>query len=439
MNNKKTTIKALVFGSMAAIVVIFAFAACNPEDTDFGRDLTDPSAWYNGTLCDTLSIEAYTCREDSMTTSNYLNGVIGVLQNNVFGKTEAAMYTQAALSTTGGISFERDVVDSIVVSLAITDFFSTDVKDSNYVYTARMRVIPLADPMYPDSTYYACSDVQCLRMIFFDSVLRISKKDTVVRMKLNSSAMSIFQNQSYVDNEDFQTALRGFKISLEPEGADADNMMMYINYAAATTGLTVHFHSDNDTLPLKYSFVFSGTSAAHFNSYRHTYTTAPLSVFQTNVNDSVAGESKLYLQPLGGTFVKMRFPTLKQWSAQHPNAVIHHAQLIFPVDDATTAVGETSVRLISYRYQNNGTVALIPDMMDALLSEGFDGRYDAAKKQYRMRVSRQIQQTIVGGTNGDMAIYIDARRISAKQVLLCGTDKTMPKHVKLEIIYSETK
>ena len=81
MNNKKTSIKALVFGSMAAIVMIFAFAACNPEDTDFGRDLTDPSAWYNGTLCDTLSIEAYTCREDSMTTSNYLNGVIGMLQN----------------------------------------------------------------------------------------------------------------------------------------------------------------------------------------------------------------------------------------------------------------------------------------------------------------------------------------------------------------------
>lgn len=439
MNNKKISIKALVISAITLMTGFFLFTACNPEDTDFGRDLTDPSAWYNGTLCDTLSIEAYTCREDSMTTSNYLNGVIGMLQNSVFGKTEATMFTQAALSTTGGISFERDVVDSVVLSLAITDFFSTDLKDSNYVYSARMKVVPLADPMYVDSTYYACSDVQCLRQVYFDNSMRISKKDTVVRMKLNSSIMSIFQNKSYANNEEFQTALRGFKISLEPEGADADNMMMYINYAAAATGLTVHFHSDNDTVPLKYTFVFSGTSAAHFNSYRHTYTASPLSVFNTNVDDSVAGTRKLYLQPLGGTFVKLRFPTLKQWSAQHPNAVIHHAQLVLPVDDATTALGESAARLICYRYQSNGTVALIPDMMDALLSEGFDGRYDADKNQYRMRVSRQVQQAVTGSTNGDMAIYIDARRVSAKQVLLCGTDKAMPKHVKLEIIYSETK
>ncbi len=439
MNNKKISIKALVISAITLMTGFFLFTACNPEDTDFGRDLTDPSAWYNGTLCDTLSIEAYTCREDSMTTSNYLNGVIGMLQNSVFGKTEATMFTQAALSTTGGISFERDVVDSVVLSLAITDYFSTDLKDSNYVYSARMKVVPLADPMYVDSTYYACSDVQCLRMVYFDSFMRISKKDTVVRMKLNPSIMSIFQNKSYANNEDFQTALRGFKISLEPEGADADNMMMYFNYAAAATGLTVHFHSDNDTVPLKYSFVFSGTSAAHFNGYRHTYTSAPLSAFEANVNDSVAGTQKLYLQPLGGTFVKMRFPTLKQWSEQHPNAVIHHAQLILPVDASSDAIGENAQRVLCYKYVENGKVSLIPDMMDALLSGGFDGGYNSDKRQYRMRISRQIQQVVSGAPDYGLALYIDARRTSAKQTILCGTDKALPNHVKLEIIYSETK
>lgn len=437
----RTTISNLQRMLACAILVAVAslFSACNTEDTDFGRDLTDPSAWYNGTLCDTLTVTAYTCREDSMTTSNYQNGIIGVLQNNIFGRTEAVMFTQAALSTSGGISFESDIIDSVVVSLAVTDFFSTDPKDSNYVYSARMRVMPLADPMYPDSTYYACSDIQCLRMVYFDSSMQIAKKDSVVRMKLNSSILPIFQNHVYADNDAFVTALRGLKIILEPEGTDANNMMMCVNYAASATGLTVHFHSDNDTVPLKYSFVFSGTSAAHFNGYRHTYTSAPLSAFEANVNDSVAGTQKLYLQPLGGTFVKMRFPTLKQWSEQHPNAVIHHAQLILPVDASSDAIGENAQRVLCYKYVENGKVSLMPDMMDALLSGGFDGGYNSDKRQYRMRISRQIQQVVSGAPDYGLALYIDARRTSAKQTILCGTDKALPNHVKLEIIYSETK
>ena len=436
---KKTTI-GLISSIICTAFVLLSYTSCTNEDTDFGRDLTDPSAWYNGTLCDTLSLEAYTCREDSMTTSNYMNGVIGIMQDNVFGKTEAAMYTQAALSTTGGISFQNDVIDSVVVSLAITDFFSNDKKDSNYVFSARMKILPLADPMSPDSTYYSCSDIQCLRMIYFDSSLRIKITDTVVRMKLIKSAiMPIFENKVYGNNEEFQTALKGLKIILEPEGSDANNMMLCVNYAASNTGLNVHFHSDNDTLPLKYSFVFSGSSAAHFNSYRHIYTTSPLSVFESNVKDSVSGTQKLYIQPLGGTYIKMRFPTMKQWSEQHPNAVIHHAQIVLPVDASSDNTGDKAKRLLCYRYRTSDTVALIPDMMDALLSGGFDGNYDSDKNQYRMRVSRQIQQMVSGVPNYGLAMYIDARRISPYKTILCGTDKTLPKHAKLEIIYSETK
>lgn len=439
MNTPKISVKGIFSIGATVILCFLVFASCKNEDTDLGQNLTDPSALYDGTLCDTLTISAYTCREDSMTTSNYQNGLIGVLQNSVFGKTEAAMYTQAVLSTSGGISFESDIVDSVVVSLAITDFFSTDKKDSNYVYTARLRVIPLADPMYPDSTYYSCSDIQCLRMVYFDSVLRIKATDTVVRMKLNASVMPVFENKVYANNAAFVDAFKGLKISLEPEGADVDNMLMSINYAASATELAVHFHSNNDIVPLKYSFVFSGTSAAHFNSYRHTYTSAPLSDFNTNVKDSVQGTRKLYLQPLGGTFLKMRFPTLKQWAAQHPNAVVHHAQVILPVDEETSSVGEVAQRVLCYKYLSNGKVSLIPDMMDALLNGGFDGNYDNAKKQYRMRISRQIQQVVSGAPDYGLAIYIDARRTSAKQTILCGTDKSLPNHVKLEIIYSETK
>ncbi len=427
-----------LLAGVTALVAVMFFTACTNEDTDFGQNLTDPSAWYNGTLCDTVSVSAYTLREDSMSTYNYMNGVIGVLQNSVFGKTEAVMYTQAALSTTGGISFESDIIDSVVVSLAITSMFSTDTKDSNYIYSARIAVQPLAEAL-SDSIYYACNEVAAAPETYFDQTVAIKAKDTVVRMKMNSSIEPIFSNKVYGNNEDFLEALKGLKISLIPQGADADNMMMCINYAASATGLTVYFHSNNDTIPLEYSFVFSGTSAKHFNGYKHTYTSSPLSVFNSNVGDSVPGLQKLYLQPLGGTFLKLRFPYLQQWSAQHPNAVVHQAQIIMPVADETSAIGEVTQRVLCYKYLAGGKVMLIPDMMDALLAGGFDGYYNKDKKQYRMRITRHIQQVVSGAPDYGLAIYIDARRVSAKQVILKGTDKSLAEHVKLEIIYSETK
>ena len=62
MNKTKLSIKVLVCSGLALLMGLCAFTACTHEDTDMGLNLNDPAALYNGTLCDTLTVTAYTCR-----------------------------------------------------------------------------------------------------------------------------------------------------------------------------------------------------------------------------------------------------------------------------------------------------------------------------------------------------------------------------------------
>ena len=94
--------------------------------------------------------------------------------------------------------------------------------------------------------------------------------------------------------------------------------------------------------------------------------------------------------------------------------------------------------MILYRYVADGSLTTIPDMLDGVLSEGFDGSYNSKDRSYRMRVTRQIQQ-IVSGTAPDlgMRMYVNSRRSVANRCVVSGTDTDKP--IKLKIIYTDTE
>lgn len=434
--NKKLFTKIL-----AVLLGAFPMFACTDDNSDLGMSLTNPDAQYEGALCDTFTVVAHTFLEDSMNTANYANGVLGISRDNVFGKTEASIFTQVSLSTTGGISFET-AVDSVVLSLTCTGHY-TRVKTASKSMTAHFEVQPLAESMSIDSSYTSSSELACLPVKLFDGDVKFSISDTVINLKLKNgthrnSIHRIFDRKTYKNNDEFLEAFKGLRIKMTPKGVYADDLLLYVNFAASNTGLTVYYHDRLDSV-LSYDFILnerSTAAAAHSNFYKHSYTSAPLSGLTGN--DSLSGEDKLYLQPLGGTFVKLRFPTLRDWTEEHPHAIIHQAKLVFPVSGDVSNDNPAN-RLLCYRYHENDSVTLVPDLIDGVLSSAFNGYYDKENKQYVMRITRQMQQVVSGITKDcGLAIYIDARRTTANPVVLNGTSKTLANHVKLEIIYSET-
>lgn len=420
------------FGILSLLVctLCMGFVACTEDESDLGMGLQDPTSIFDGKVCDTITATAVTVLDDSLLTSNYSVGVIGYYRDNVFGEVKASMYTQAALSTPStGVSFVNTDIDSVVVSLVTTGVFPGN-EDTNTVHNLYFEVYEIAEDMYLDSNYYA-TDNKALGAKFFDGNINFKSTDTIVNLKLNESVYSKFANNEFASSDDFYATLKGLCIRMNYSGED--NYMVYVNYWATATLMTVYYKNEyNDTN--QYAFLFDKT-AAHFNRYEHNYSGTPLSAFQTNRTDSIFGADMLYLEALGGTSIKFGFPYLIEWGKQHPNAIIHQAELFVSVPDDPINDNHPS-SLICYYTTPSGTLATIPDMVDGILSEGFDGKFDASKRYYRMRITRQIQH-ILDGKSPDkgMRLYVNSRRSSADRCTISGTATDNP--MKLKIIYTE--
>lgn len=421
------------FGILSLLVctLCIGFVACTEDESDLGMGLQDPSSVFDGKVCDTITATAVTVLDDSLLTSNYSVGVIGYYRDNVFGEVKASMYTQAALSTPStGVSFLNADIDSVVVCLVSAGVFPKS-SDSNAVHNLHFEVSEIAEDMYLDTNYYA-TDSKPLGSKYFDDYVEYRATDTVVTLKLDASIHSKFAGREFVDNADFLETLKGLCIRMNYEGSD--NYMLYVNYWATATAMTVYYTDTEAGDTAQYAFLFD-KSAAHFNSYEHNYSATPLSVFQTNRTDSVEGTQLLYLEALGGTAIKFRFPYLAEWGKQHPTAIIHQAELFISVPDDPINDNCPS-SLICYKYTETGSLATIPDMLDGVLSEGFDGKFNSTDRCYRMRITRQIQQ-LLNGTAPDlgMMLYVNSRRSSANRCTVYGTGTDKP--MKLKIIYTE--
>ena len=424
-------LKVLSVSLLAVLSVMYV--GCVDDETDMGMGLQDPSSVFDGKVCDTITATAVTVLDDSLLTSNYSSGVIGYYKDEVFGSVKALMYTQAALSTPStGVSFANATIDSVVVSLVCSGIYPKPL-DTNGVANLRFEVYEVIEDMYLDTSYYATDSKGFSTTPYFDNDVPFKSTDTIVNIKLDPSIHSKFENNVFTSNSDFLETLKGLLIRMNYN--TMTNYMLYVNYWATSTGMTVYY-TDESGVATKYSFLFDKT-AAHFNAYEHNYSGTPLNVFQTQRSDSIKGTQKLYLEALGGTSIKFRFPYLSKWAAEHPNAVIHQAELFVYLPDEPIN-NNPPASLILYRYAADGSLTTIPDMLDGVLSEGFDGSYNSKDRSYRMRVTRQIQQ-IVSGTAPDlgMRMYVNSRRSVANRCVVSGTDTDKP--IKLKIIYTDTE
>ena len=84
---------------------------------------------------------------------------------------------------------------------------------------------------------------------------------------------------------------------------------------------------------------------------------------------------------------------------------------------------------------SDGTTALLPDLVEG--STFFDGVYNPLTREYKIRITRYLQQLLVS-TDPDygLVLLVDNRRTTANRVMLKGTN---PGGVRLEIKYNKVR
>lgn len=416
-------------------LALMFFGACSEKETDLGIELQDPATFYDG-KCDTAYGVACTVFDDSLVTSGWSSLLLGCYSDDVFGQSEAILYTQVCSPNDEGVAFDQYCrIDSVVLSLAISEIYGSIPSSKGY-RDLHFEVYQLAEGLMTDSTYYADDELAVSSHCLFNGVVRQEETDTmVVDLKLNNSIISLLDNKTYATADDFKDAMKGLRIRLVNDGTP---QMATVNLAAAATRMTVYYAYQNEEESIYRTYEFAiGHTVTHFNQYKNHYT-GLLSTFNSNHADSLNGNRYLYLSPMGGTNVKLNFNDfIQQFKAAHPYAVIHYAELLLPVSDI--AMNEKPAQIAALKYYSNGTVVNIPDMYDAYTYQGFDGTYDADKGYYRLRITQHLQQLIRNGVDYGTLLILNGRRSSAAHTVLNGYDANVTSNnpVRIQFIYSE--
>lgn len=413
---KKTLLLPLLALLLAAAV------ACTDKETEIGLGLTDPATLYNGKTDTIYATSAISLRDDSLLTSNYSYGIIGDYTDPVFGRATSTLYSQIGLASgMSSINFDEVTIDSVVLALVSDGLFP----DTGATYSLHFIVRQLAEPINADTDYYSFDSIPVnTAATFFDQIVTVGARDTVVRLSLNSAINSVLAQNS--GSDDFLQSAKGLAVSIVADGADQG--MFSINFATTATCLTAYYHYGTDTLSYSYDFLFGG-GVAHFTHFTHDYSGT---IFAGT--DSLDGNQMLYLEPLAGFNARIDFDSaVRAFHAAHPLAVIHHAELQLPV--AATAPAQRPGQLVALSNDENGTSAFIPDYTDAYTYRGFDGSYDETRALYRLRVTQHLQRLLRQNADHGLSVILDARRSSALRTILAGPKASDP--LKIVFVYSE--
>ncbi len=401
--------------------------SCTQEETSMGLDLQDPFTLYNGTR-DSISLTAFTLRDDSLSTVGYSAGVFGNARYEGLGTVEAVLYSQISISNTTGIALGDEVIiDSVKMTLILDTLFPA-LPDSS-LRSIHPIIMQLAEPLALDSNYRSDNTIPDGTVCFFDQDVEYRYGTDSLVLTLDTAINAVLKQTC--SREDFLQRTKGFSLRL---AQDAQTLIT-VNLAATDTRITLYYHTST-TEGLKYNFVIN-SGAVQFMHYGHDFSGTPLQPLADGSADSIEGSRRLYLLPLGGS--KVRFycqPFIDEFRAQHPTATIHYAELILPV----AAEGDTSLaaRLMALRRNADGTSAYITDanvLTNPYTYNGFDGRYHADKGYYRMRVTQHLQELLRTGKDYGTELIIDARRSTAYPAMLNGTTGENP--IRIDFIYTE--
>src|SRR5687768_4847889 len=97
------------------------FLSCKNGD-GIGLELQDPSEAINTTRTDTFTLVTTTVREDSLRTENLSYNLLGDMNDPLFGKTSAMVFTEPRIAVEGtGFNYgPNPQVDSVVLSFRYT-------------------------------------------------------------------------------------------------------------------------------------------------------------------------------------------------------------------------------------------------------------------------------------------------------------------------------
>lgn len=440
--------KRLVFLRHLSLVALLSLViySCSKELTPIGLGLVTDVDLLNMGYTDTVKLVAYSIPDDSIYTRNLnINNAhyiqVGSMYDPVFGITTSNLYTQLFLTAARTRFGTSPVFDSAFLYLnykgSYGDTLSNmtfsvynltgDIVDSlsSYSYsTVSYDPVPIGEitfqPRPHDSAYFGGAK--------HSPILRIP-----INRKFGNSVLGITDTNALNTNAAFIKKFKGIYIAAEPQKTPGKGSIITFQIPSDYLLLRMYYHNSPDTAKT-YDFAIS-TGCSRFQNYTHNGHAEAIPALKQQLNGNTSlGEQFLFAQGLGGTKIKIRFPYLDKW-INNDKIVINDAQLVIG-NSSVSPVFPNPGYLSLHGVGENGTTSPFSIVDESDASGYFDGTYNSSSNSYRFRITRYVQQVILGKErNNGMHLIIPSSAVNPSRLILNGTSSTQS-DMKLYLRYT---
>ena len=260
-----------------------------------------------------------------------------------------------------------------------------------------------------------------------------------LRVRLSQAfGQELLNHQSEI-NSNLRDYLKGLYVEAISHTGNR-GYMLSTNMTSALSGVTIYYHNDS-TQNLRYTLVCS-ESCMRFSHFNHDYNASQDNDFVSEVlqHQTAIGTDKLFVQGGGGVKTRITFPYLEHAFDQYNQRVaIHRAELVITnVDPHEVYLTPPTNLTIQGIGKSNGAIRFLPDDDYYTSSNYYGGIYNEKTREYRFRITKYVQQLILGQGDWENSINLIVRgsAVRPQRLIFDGTDPASPTRLRLEISYS---
>lgn len=423
-----------------------AFASCKKSPDTIGNDLLSEEDYIGIYHTDTLTMVCHSFL-DSVSTKNVVNGLLGSMNDPVFGLSQAGICTEFRFSAAGQLFGANPIVDSIVLQLYLTDYYG----DTTQWQT--VHAYSLMDTLSSEENYYNNTEVEIGNVDYANAFqfrphphtkTNVIDGDTIgqaiIRIPLSTSLgefLITLDSSAYKEPSIFKQYFPGLCLRCDP--VDGDGNISYINMTNNSyTVMQLYYHNAaTPDKPKRYDYYVT-SSDTYFNQVFHDYSLGE-DAFVSQVVDGNTdlGQQLLYLQAMGGVRTKIYFPTLSHWAdtlSEGTHIIINEAKLIVPSASVDTAVYTAPKSLSMVYFKDDGTTSILPDYYEG--TSYFGGSFNANTNSATFRISEYMQDILMGKlTDNGLSLGVTGGSYNAQRLIVNGPE-VEENRIRVEITYS---
>lgn len=435
MNLSLPKLPALLF---AGILLMLAAVSCKKDPYEIGFNLLPPGDTLHVTTTDTITVEAFSVRQDSVRTDKTSFLTLGSVMDPYFGKTTVGFYSQVRLSSEGVDFGENPVLDSLVLMLFYKGVYGDTLTQQN------VRVWEISGDISYDSLYYSNQRLQTWPTLLADQdfvpnvtdSVQVYKEKVPPHLRINLSKLTKYLGNKILEAPEdalasitlFNKFLKGLYVTASP--VNNRGALLNFDIANGMSKMVVYFHNGNDPKDDSLSYdLWLNQGCARFLAVDHNgYADASQDLKRQVINrDSAQGKHQLFLQGLGGVKIKLKFPYFEKFAGNNQVAINDAVLQFRNVETDTTYPPPASLTIM--RQDSIGRVGYLIDENEG--TSYFGGVYNTGSRTYSFRLTQHLQNILQKAYPNKYDLYLMlnsplASNTAPNRVMLYGTDPKIP-------------